>query len=143
MLATIFITGIALYWLLIETDYLRVRLLVGNSKKPKYARYSVWNSASRKTLKADYLKHKGNNFPADYSPNGEPEYQILLSPGIDNVLCGFDWLDKHCADLVDYSPDVSMHIGGVRYSMTIKEPAIIKDIMRVNKLTRKQKMMLV
>jgi len=33
-----------------------------------------------------------------------------------------------------------MAIGGVRYNMHIKQPSIIKDIMKANKLTKKQKL---
>jgi hypothetical protein len=32
-----------------------------------------------------------------------------------------------------------MAISGVRYNMTFKDQKIIKDVMRVNKLTKKQK----
>lgn len=42
--------------------------------------------------------------------------------------------------LADYKPQVELAIAGVRYNMTIKQPAIIKDVMRVNHLTRKQKL---
>lgn len=140
MLATIIVIALALSWMVYETDFMRVRLLVGEPAKPKYARYKVYNSSSRKTLKPDYRLHEGDNYPEGYSPNGEPEYIIVLNPGIDNVLCGWEWLNKHCADLVDYQPKVQMLTGGVKYDMTIKEPSIIKDVMRVNKLTKKQKL---
>ncbi len=107
--------------------------------QPKYARYEVYHALKSHTLGHTPLL-EGGNLPEDYSPNGEPCYTIVLSPGIDGVLCGYTWLDNHCADLVDYEPEVNMHIGGVRYSMHIKQPSIIKDIMRVNKLTKKQKL---
>jgi len=114
--------------------------LIGEPAKPKYARYKVYNSASRKTLKPDRFLANGDNYPEGYTPNGEPEYMVILSPGIDNVLCGFDWLDQHCADLVDYEPRVEMNTGGVRYNMNIKQPSIIKDIMKANKLTTAQRL---
>ncbi|KKN18459.1 hypothetical protein LCGC14_0955680 [marine sediment metagenome] len=66
-------------------------------------------------------------------------YDICLSPNTD-TLCGKKWLDKHWNDLADYQPKVEMNIGGVRYKMTIKQPSILKDVMRVNKLTKKQKL---
>lgn len=127
---------LSFYWLLYETDYLRIRLLVGELSKPKYARYKAYH------LKTGYNDsiHEGNNYPEGYSPNGEPEYSIYLSVGIDNILCGWERLDKHCADLVDYKTQVQMNMGGVRYNMTIKSPSIIKDIMRANHLTKKQKL---
>lgn len=140
MIPTIIILLGALYWLLKETDYLRVRLLVGAESKPKYARYKAYNSLTKRKYYDGGTLHEGNNYPEGYSPNGEPEYQIVLNPGIDNILCGWDWLNYHVADMVDYQPKVEMAIGGVRYNMTIKQPAIIKDVMRVNHLTRKQKL---
>ena len=141
MIPAIIIISLAFFWLLVETDYMRVRLLVGAISKPKYARYEVYNFLkSRKPSWNDKPIYEGGNLPEGYTPNGEPKYTIILSPGIDNVLCGFDWLNEHCASMVDYQPKVEMAIGGVRYHMTIKQPAIIKDIMRVNHLTKKQKL---
>ena len=140
MIPTIIILLGALYWLLRETDYLRVRLLVGEPAKPKYARYKAYNMMRKgKPSWNDSPLYEGNNYPEGYSPNGEPEYIVVLNPGIKDVLCGWEWLDKHCASMVDYQPKVEMAIGGVRYNMTIKQPTIIKDVMRVNHLTRKQK----
>lgn len=136
MIATIIIVSLAFVYLLIETDFLRVHLLIGKDKPPKYARYKVYNSLSRK--QGSFLRD-GNNYPEGYSPNGEPEYTVILNPGVNDVLCGWDWLDIHCASMVDYHPEVYLHIGGVRYTMTIKQPAIIKDVMRANKLNKKQR----
>jgi len=136
------IISLAFTWLLYETDYLRVRLLVGHPPyPPKYARYEAYNIYTRrKPSWNDKPLYEGGNLPADYSPNGEPCYQVILNPGIKNILCGWDWLNEHCADMVDYQPKVEMTMGGVRYNMTIKQPAIIKDIMKANRLTRKQKL---
>ncbi len=140
MISAIVIIGLAFLWLLYETNYMRVRLLVGDRVIPKYARYAVYNKlGNKKPAWSDTTLYTGGNLPADYSPNGEPCYTIVLNPGIDNVLCGFDWLNEHCAAMVDYQPEVFMHIGGVRYQMTIKQPSIIKDIMRVNKLSKQEK----
>ena len=140
MLATIIIITLALTWLFYETDFMRVRLLVGEPAKPKYARYKAYNALTKRKFYDGRALHEGNNYPEGYSPNGEPEYIVVLNPGIDNILCGWEWLNKHCASMVDYQPKVEMAIGGVRYNMTIKQPAIIKDVMRVNHLTRKQKL---
>uniref|UniRef100_A0A6M3IDV6 Uncharacterized protein n=1 Tax=viral metagenome TaxID=1070528 RepID=A0A6M3IDV6_9ZZZZ len=138
MIVAITIIGLAFYWLLLESDYLRIRLMIGEPSTPKYARYKAYNAMSKRKYYSGSI-HEGNNYPVDYSPNGEQEYTIVLNPGIDNILCGWEWLDKHCADLVDYQPDIYLETGGVRYSMTIKQPSILKDVMRVNKLTKKQK----
>ena len=138
MITTIILLALAFGWLLWETDYLRVQLYIGKLT-PKYARYKVYNKLSnRKPTYGDTLLYEGDNYPADYSPNGEPEYYILLSPGVKGVLCGYDWLNEHCANMVDYKPQVFMTIGNIRYNMTINKPSVIKDIMKANHLTRKQ-----
>lgn len=132
---------IAFAWLGYETDWLRVRLLAGTPCVIKYASYEVYNMLKKRNPKwSDTTLHTGNNFPEEHTQNGEPQYIVILTPGIDGVLCGWDWLDHHVADLVDYQPKVDMTIGNINYHMTIKQPAIIKDIMRVNKLTKKQKL---
>ena len=136
------ITGLAFVWLGYETDWMRVRLRAGELKV-KRAGYRVYSTLSKRKCLGTAI-HKGGNIEwqkyTDVPVNGDKVYDIVVSAGLDNVLCGFDWLDRHCADLVDYEPKVEMLMGGVRYNMTIKQPAIIKDIMRVNKLTRKQKL---
>ncbi len=137
MIATLCFIALVFLALMKETGWLRIRLLVGADKPPKYARYKVYNSLTAKKYYHDSI-HNGDNYPADYSPNGEPEYNIVLNPGIDNVLCGWEWLNAHVADCVDYKPEVFMNIGNVRYTMLIKQPSIIKDVMRVNHLTKKQ-----
>ncbi|KKM07041.1 hypothetical protein LCGC14_1737950 [marine sediment metagenome] len=132
---------IAFGWLGYETDWLTVNITYGYAAEPKYAKWEVYHMLkNRQPNWRAKPAYEGSNLPVDYKPNGEPCYRIILSPGIKNVLCGFAWLNKHCADMVDYQPEVSMNIGGVRYSMTIKEPAIIKDVMRANKLTRSQRL---
>lgn len=123
------------------TKWFTVRLPKGTGRK--CASYSAYNNVGLKRRKPAYFHtplHSGNNFPDGCSPNGAPTYDIILSLGIEGVLCGWEWLDEHCGDMVDYKPTVYMTIGGVKYSMTIKQPAIIKDIMRVNHLTKKQKL---
>lgn len=136
MLGLLIVMPIVFYWLLRETDYLRVRLMVGDSVAPKYARYAAYQILGARKPGGSGAYHRGDNYPPDFSPNGEPEYKIVLSPGIDNVLCGWLWLDKHCADHVDYTPTVQMDAHGVKYSMTIKSPAIIPDIVKANKVTK-------
>lgn len=141
MITAIIIISLGFGWLLIETDFMRVRLPVGKAAKPKYARYKAYNILRKgKPTWYDKPIYEGNNYPEGYSPNGEPEYTVILNPGIDNVLCGWQWLDQHCASMVDYQPRLDMAIGGVRYNMVIKQPAIIKDIMKANKLTKKQRL---
>jgi hypothetical protein len=137
MLACIIIVSLALYWLLRETDYFRIHLIRGEIKKhiPAYAAYKVMAGKSR-----DYAVNicTGSNIPEDTDVKEYHTYNIVLSPGVNNVLCGYDWLNKHVADLENYNPQVYMSIGNVNYTMTIKKPEIIKDIMRVNHLTKRE-----
>lgn len=141
MIVLIVIIGLAFAWLGYETDWLRIRLLVGAIAKPKYARYKAYNKiGNKKPSWGDTKLHEGNNYPEGYTPNGEPEYIITLNPGINNVLCGWGWLDKHCADLVDYHPNLYLETGGVRYNMKLKKPEVLKDIMKANKLSKQQRL---
>lgn len=113
--------------------------------KRQYASYKAYNTIGAKRRRSSYSDrslHSGGNFRKDHSRNGAPEYDIILNPGIRGVLCGWGWLNRHCADLVNYKPEVFMTIGNVRYTMTIERLAIIKDIMKANHLTRKQKVIL-
>ena len=140
MITTIIIMSLAFSWLGYETDWMRIRLPIGDRLIPKYARYEVYQGLKKRTVFwGDLAIYEGYNCQND-ERNGEPTYYIFLSPGVKSVLCGWDWLNEHCADMVDYQPKVEMNMGGVRYNMTIKQPSIIKDIMKANKLTRKQKL---
>ena len=138
MLATIIIVSLAFYWLLRETDYLRIHLIRGSISKPAFAKYKVYTSLSKANKKHYEVEvHAGGNVPEDFD-GPYHTYNIVLSPGVDNVLCGWEWLDQHVADLEHYTPKVDMTIGNVRYNMTIKQPTIIKDIMRANHMTKRE-----
>jgi len=153
MIPTIIILLGALYWLLRETDYLRVRLLVGEPiDLGKLWIDTFVPLVGLRTLKYGLSEHEHiaswRDNPVGYvirqSLNGKARtnghYEILVSPCVEDVLCGKKWVDKHWNDLADYKPEVFMAIGGVRYNMTIKKPEIIKDVMRVNHLSKKQKL---
>jgi hypothetical protein len=152
MLATIIIVCSAFYWLLVETDYLRVNL---NSASIDYRQtwldtftdYGIYYSAYGYTDIApcdhDIEPHKPQGYSIREALKGVARvngtYEIIVSPNSD-VICGRDWLDAHWNDLKDYKPEVYLKLGGIRYNMTIRQPAIIKDVMKVNKLTRQQKL---
>jgi hypothetical protein len=145
----------AFYWLLAETHYLTIRLLAGpdltSSERwirefERFGYYGYRNSFDATWLKPDNnpdwqpLPKAGYEIvrllkPAHYR-NYNNHHIIFVSPGIIDVLCGNDWLDKHWSDLEDYHPIITMNLGGVIYNMNIKQPAILKDVMKANKLTR-------
>ncbi|MFA5153239.1 MAG: hypothetical protein WC554_11810 [Clostridia bacterium] len=139
MIATILIVSLAFYWLLRETDYFRIHLIRGAIpvKAKAYAAYKAYSTLSRKKT-YEVPIYTGDNIPDDIEAEGFRTYNIVLSPGVDNVLCGWDWLNQHVADLENYNPKVYMSIGNVRYDMVIKDPSIIKDIVRVNHLTKRE-----
>jgi hypothetical protein len=123
------------------TKFMTVRLYRGNGQvKTQYASYRVCTSLrKRKAYWQCPEIHAGDNFPTNFRRNGEPCYDVVLTPGVTNILCGWEWLDKHCADMVDYKPEVFMAIANIRYTMTIKQPSIIKNIIKANHLTRREK----
>ena len=127
-------------WLAYETDWLTIRLVYDTTPKPR-ARYRVYQSLTKRMGYGDGI-HEGQNYKdGNNEPRysqGDIDYKVFLSPGVDDVLCGFDWLDKHFDSMVNYQPQVEMNIGNVHYQMTIKKPELIKDIMRANKMTRRQ-----
>ena len=159
MIGCLIVFALAYFWLLLETDFLRVRLICGKIPakisikllpspkpvlllpigitRPKAARYQVFNCL-RPSKNLDPI-HEGSNIPEDKEKDFEvTTYQIYLSPGIE-PMCGYEWLDKHCADVLDFQQSIEMNLGNVRYTMTIKKPEVIKDIMRVNKLSKSEK----
>jgi hypothetical protein len=129
-------------WLLKETNWLRINLCY--ILEPKLAVYRIHYKLKGKSKGPDGFR--GNipgieNMHNAYCLGDSVKcYDVYLSPGIDNVLCGWQWLDTHCADQVDYTPKVYLATGnGVRYTMTIKHPEIIPAIMKVNRMSSKQK----
>ena len=122
MIALVLIISLAYAWLLFESKFLSMRLLVGIEAKP--------------ITDLDILE-VAQRIGWTYK-NGHRAYKDWLIP-----MCGWEWVIRHEHDLDTYQPKVQMTMGGVRYNMTIKQPSIIKDIMRVNKLTKKQKLVYV
>jgi len=154
MIIVIAVLVTAFSWLLKETDWLRVRLLAG--KEVVLIDYRrVWIDTFHRQgffrLEEALTAHVYPSFPKEkkvgytfyncLKPKGKPSdlvFEVTLSPGVKDVLCGTKWLDKHWNDLVDYVPAVQMNIGGVRYDMTIKTTEIIPAIMKANHMTRAQ-----
>lgn len=55
-------------------------------------------------------------------------YKVYLSPAVEDVLCGWQWVHAHKHDLDNYHPEVFIATCGVRYNMTIKDYSVIKDV---------------
>ncbi len=140
MITALTIISLAFTWLLYESDWLRVNL--AELAKLNCAGYRFYSTLSRGKYHGK-AEHRGGNIEwvyNDYPKNGNKIYDIIVSPGINNVLCGWEWLDKHCADLVDYQLGIEMNMGGVRYKMHIKAPNILKDVMKANRLSKAEKL---
>jgi hypothetical protein len=121
----------AFCWLLVETDYLRVRLPVGILYEiGASCQWHLPDDAVTDDMKQELL-NLWSKLPK--------EVKAKFAQGLESPLCGWGYayqyrnLTPECA--------VEMTIGNVRYNMTIKQPSIIKDVMRVNHLTNKQKVL--
>ena len=115
MIATIAILTLALYWLLRETDYMRIRLLIGAWYVPVEYRRATWDKLKPYKNLPNFMRMHG------YDP-----------------LCGWDWLKNHEHVLPDYS--LYLAINNVRYTMTFGESAtdgMLTEVMKVN--TKKHK----
>jgi len=73
--------------------------------------------------------------PMRYQPNF-----MRMNNGTEHFapICGWDWLLNTMHVIPEYK--IELNTGGVRYNMTIKKDSVLKDVMRVNKLTKKQKL---
>ena len=120
MLGVLAVIAAAYIWLGYETDWLRVRLLVGPEPikaepiKPKvyYSHKSIWD------LKQD-LAH---------------QYSYKLSPGVEEVLCGWNWLFDNVHNLDTWLPTFELSINGSTHklALTPETKGIVKEIMLIN-----------
>ena len=122
MIVTILIVSLAFYWLLYETDYLRVRLLCGAYIQIIEYQHQSWEE----------IEPKIKSMPDRFKPFWY-KYPEHMHP-----LCGMDWLENTQHAIPEYH--FYMTIGGCRYTMNIKKDNVLKDVMRVNHLTKQQKL---
>lgn len=102
MYATIVIVTIAYIWLLYETDWLQVRLLVGIEVPANGHKYDTWSN----------LK--------PYNPNFRQYPMWLTHPDNMIPLCGLDWLEHTMHIIPEYRIEVKAY--GVTNKVTLKEP---------------------
>jgi len=95
---------LAFLWLGYESDWLRVRLPVGPEPQPAPDLERI----DFETCKSRY----GTK-------------QLQFSPGIDEPLCGWEWLQNNTHPVPRVA--VSFSSGGVRYHWNIKDCDILKD----------------
>ena len=122
MITSFLIIAIALTWLGWETNWLTVRLPIGSIPElPELKRITWGQIVGSLCGRRDKDKPNFVRLPRYYEP-----------------LCGWEWL-RTTLHVVPET-HVEMELGNVRYNMTIRDPGIIKGIMRANHLTRKEKL---
>jgi hypothetical protein len=129
MLYCLLIIGIAFYLLLKETDYLRIRLYVGaicqDGDCCAWKFKDEWVTPEMKTE----LIYLWSNLPKTT--------REAMAQGLQDPLCGWGYAWQY-HDIVPECK-VEMNLNNVRYKFDLKDPSILKDIMKANKLTKKQK----
>ena len=122
MIISILVILCAFYWLLKETDYLRVRFVAYGSIEQEPVIRKAWDE-----IQTDIL-----NLPDKYQPFW------IKHPENMQPLCGLEWLENNTHIIPEYKIQLNMY--GVRYKMTVKQASVIKDVMKVNKITKAQKL---
>ena len=120
-------------WLLYETDFIRVRLLVG-----VYVPSMERCLALTKTLTADKPKHRViKTLP--YNPPWVRNF--ALSPGVvlsKEQKTWLKWAAKH-PESVNPPCRIDLRINGNRYAMKVNNPNVLKEIVKVNTVKHKPK----
>jgi len=96
MIPSLIVITLALTWLLYESDWLRIRLLIGAA------------TPANKTIRL--YRHKGRG-PVGFSRN-ETAYlsrrtDVIFSPAITEPICGWEWLLNHNHPLVEYQIQIT------------------------------------
>lgn len=144
----IVIMTLAFIWLGYESDWMTIRLYKGKATIKKVPLARLWFQTFHW-----FKPYKNTNFfPKEYPsfkrdminyriiPSSilkghkwDDTYNIYVSPGIRDVLCGTDWLDEHWNDLKDYAPQVELYFGnGYRQTFTLKKPELMGKIVHIN-----------
>lgn len=109
MIALVVTLILALTWLGYETDWMQVRLSIGVIE-----------------VVSNGYKFKSWNELKPYNPNFRSYPMWLTHPDNMTPLCGLDWLENTMHIIPECR--IELNHSGVKYNMTIKEPAIIKSV---------------
>ncbi len=128
MIATIIIVSLALYWLALETDYLRINLMIPLCENGACCHWHMPDTAVDDDMRHELIRSWTNL---------DKLTRARFLSGEESPLCGWGYAYQYR----NYAPDckVEMSIGNIRYNITFRDTKVIKDVMRVNHLTRKQK----
>jgi hypothetical protein len=129
MLYCLLIIGIAFWYLLIETNFLRIRLYVGAICQDGDC--CAWK------FKDEWVTPEMKQHLLNLWTNLPKEIRAKYQEGIQEPMCGWGYAYQYH----DVIPEckVEMNLNNVRYKFDLKDPSILKDIMKANKLTKKQK----
>ena len=113
MIISIIIILLAFNWLLIESDFMRVRLQVGKDKL-SYAgecKLNIYNC-----LKLTNKIEPTESFQTDNAGIDSPIYNLVLSPNV-KPMC-YEWLQENYAQLVTFKPRIELDYGCYRQQLT-------------------------
>lgn len=114
MIATIILVGLGFAWLLRETNYMTIRLMVGDLPLPEYEYITL-----------DGVYSNIWSLPVKHQPFWAKH------PNAMQPLCGMEWL-KTREHIVPINK-VELYFGnGYRQTFTLKKPELIKEIVRIN-----------
>lgn len=111
-------------WLGYESNWMRIKLLVGIPFKPAIP-----------CTREEIIKLRRELFPAPTIRNKWPLGSYIWG-GVMEPMCSWEFIRDH----KDFNPEFNIELvfPGVRYNMIIQAPAILNKIMKVNRFTKKQ-----
>ena len=126
MIPTILSITLMLYWLLHETDYLRVRLIIGSYQVCEIGECCQWrlpDCAVTQDMKQELIGSWRN---------GNKKTNLWLSTletSDSNLLCGWGYAYQYR----EFEPEYTVELlrPGYHATMHIKDQTIFKDVMRV------------
>ena len=121
MIATTLIIGLALYWLLRESDYLRENLMPVLCQIGACSDWRLQDSQVTEDMKHELIKLSANNHRLKWG-----EFKEYMTP-----LCGWGYAYQ----FKDFKPEYKIELidGTYRQTMRTDNIAVLKDAFRVNR----------
>ncbi len=112
MILALTIIGLAFTWLLVETDFMRIRLIVGRIEPELILQYKAW----------DMLLSEAQNIPY------RQKQFWLKYPELMTAICGNDWLESRQHVIPQYR--IELKAWGVHSKVTLKQAdsKVLKDL---------------
>lgn len=130
MLISIIIILCAFTWLIIESDFLRVRLPIGkdNLSYAGECKLNIYNC-----LKLKINTEPTESLSTDNADFDSPVYRLVLSPNV-KPMC-YEWLIENYAKLVNFKPRIELDYGTYRQQITFnggEYSNIMRQIMKIH-----------